>query len=102
MLLRAILVGEAAHATALLIGVLFVPTYALALGTVTGSRKLFEVTYLLMWYIGPVNGLPFLDFVGTTDAAAKGSIPLLYLGASLVLAIIALLSRWRQVAGGQS
>jgi len=102
MLLRAIFVGEVEHATALLIGILFVPTYALTLGTVTGSRKLFEVTYLLIWYIGPINGLPFLDFVGTTDAAAKGSIPLLYLVASLVLAIIALLSRWKQVAGGRS
>jgi len=102
MLLRAVLVGEVAHAAALLIGILFVPTYALALGTITGSRKLFEVTYLLMWYIGPVNGLPFLDFVGTTDAAAKGSVPLTYLVASLVLAGIALLSRWRQVAAGQS
>jgi hypothetical protein len=102
MLVRAIIVGEGAHATALLIGVLFVPTYALTLGTVTGSRKLFEVTYLLIWYIGPLNGLPFLDFVGTTDAAATGSVPLWFLVASLVLATVAALSKWRQVAGGRS
>jgi len=46
------------------IGVLFVPTLALTLGSLSGSKKLFEVIYMLWWYLGPINNIPFLDFLG--------------------------------------
>jgi len=100
-LFRAVIGGEVEQARALLVAVLFVPTLALAMGTVSGSKKLFEVTYLLIWYVGPVHGLPPLDYLGTTDIAVEGPIPSMYLAASLVLAIIAILWRRRQVAGGK-
>jgi hypothetical protein len=77
MLLRAAWGGEAAHLKALLVGALFVPTLALALGTASGTRKLFEMSYLLIWYLGPVNRLVPLDFPGVTPAAAAGTIPLI-------------------------
>jgi len=72
------------------------------LGTISGTRKLFEVTYLLIWYIGPAHGLPALDFLGATDTAVKGPISLTYLVVSLVLGIIALLWRRRQVRSGSN
>jgi hypothetical protein len=100
-LFRAVIGGEVEQARTLLIGVIFVPTLALALGMLSGSKKLFEVTYLLIWYVGPVHGLPPLDFLGTTDSALKGPIPSVYLAASLVLAITAILWRRKQVAGGK-
>ena len=98
MLIRALAAGESGQLGVLLAGVLFVPALALALGTVSGSRKLFEVAYLLLWYVGPVNGLPSLDFLGTTDAAAETSIPLVCVVSSLALLCIALLWRRRQRA----
>lgn len=96
MLIRALAAGESGQLGVMLTGVLFVPTLALALGTVSGSRKLFEVGYLLLWYVGPVNGFPSLDFLGTTDAAAETSIPLVCVLLSLALLCIALLWRRRQ------
>jgi hypothetical protein len=102
ILFRTFLGGEIQHARALLIGILFVPTFALALGTISGTRKFFEVTYLLIWYVGPVHGLPALDFLGTTDAAVRGSIPFTYTIVSLVLGIIAVLWRRRQVRVGSN
>jgi len=101
MLLRAAWGGEAAHLKALLVGALFVPTLALALGTASGTRKLFEMSYLLIWYLGPVNRLVPLDFPGVTHAAAAGTIPLIYLAISLVLLPAASLVRQRQVALGR-
>ena len=100
ILLRAFLGGETSHAIALLTGILFVPTFALALGTISGTRKLFEVTYLLIWYLGPVNGLPALDFLGTRDADVSGPSPFVYALISLVLGIVAVLWRRRQVRMG--
>lgn len=78
------------------------PTFALALGTISGTRKFFEVTYLLIWYVGPVQGLPALDYLGTTDAAVNGPSPLAYFLISLALGIIAVLWRRRQVRVGRN
>ncbi|RPJ20671.1 MAG: hypothetical protein EHM33_27980 [Chloroflexi bacterium] len=53
------------------IAVLLVPSFALMLGTWTGSSKVFEVVYLVIWYAGIANRLPALDFMGlTTEAIA--------------------------------
>jgi len=84
-----------------LVGALFVPTLALALGTVSGTRKLFEMVYLLIWYIGPINRSVPLDFLGVTHEAATGTIPLLYLAISLALLPATFLVRRRQVALGR-
>jgi hypothetical protein len=101
MLLRAVLSGDVAFARALLIGMLFVPTFALALGTISGSKKLFEVIYLLMWYVGPVNGLVPLDFLGATEAAATSSIPMVYLAVTVGLGITSILWRRKQASDGR-
>jgi hypothetical protein len=96
MLIRSLAAGDSDLFAALMIGIVFVPTLALALGTVSGSKKLFEVIYLIVWYIGPVNGLPPLDFLGAGEAAAGGSMPLVYLILSLGLIFIAFAWRRRQ------
>jgi hypothetical protein len=44
-----------------LAGALFVPTLALACGAVSGTTRLFEILYLVLWYIGPMNRTIF-DF----------------------------------------
>ncbi|WP_051051940.1 hypothetical protein [Paenibacillus sonchi] len=61
-------------------GLLFIPTLALALGTLGGSKKLFEVIYLLWWYMGPLNHVPSLDFLGVSDRN-----PMFYLMFSVLL-----------------
>lgn len=42
---------------------------ALAFGTLTGASRLFEAVYLIVWYLGPINGLPALDFSGSIATA---------------------------------
>ncbi|WP_281889303.1 hypothetical protein [Paenibacillus sp. YYML68] len=68
-----------------LVGVVFVPTMALALGGFSGSRKLFEVLYMLWWYLGPINDIPYLDFLG-----ASSSYPWLYLLMTLMFLLVSL------------
>ena len=38
----------------------FIPSLALMLGVVSGTRKIFEVTYVLLCYVGPLNGIAAL------------------------------------------
>jgi hypothetical protein len=70
----------------------FIPTLALALGVWSGSSKLFEVVYVLLWYTGPVNRIAPLDYMGVAGGSAS-----LFLVCTLVLALLAVAGRQRQI-----
>jgi hypothetical protein len=57
--------GETMRLVAGLAGALFIPSLALALGTLTSSRKPFEVIYVTWMYL-VLNEAGPLDFVGVT------------------------------------
>ena len=90
--------GDPGRASAVLVGALFVPSLALALGVWSSTPRLFEVTYLILWYIA-MNGAEALDFTGTVAAVWQPEITLAYLGASGTLLVLALIGRWRQMSG---
>jgi len=73
-----------------LAGALFVPTLALALGVWSGSSKLFEAVYTLWWYVGPMNHIPGLDFIGMARSQFSTQF---YLLATMALLMAAYLGR---------
>lgn len=81
------------------IGALFIPTLALALGVWSGTSKVFEVVYLFLWYIGPLNQTPSLDFMGAVPAAVRSGRPLLWLAVTVALGVASVAGRQRQLAG---
>jgi hypothetical protein len=97
--LRLAFTGNWPAAGAWLVGALFIPTFALALGVWSGSSKLFEVLYLFLWYIGPLNQTRPLDFMGAVPAAVNAGIPLVWLAATVALGVAGVAGRKRQVAG---
>jgi hypothetical protein len=72
------------------VGALFIPTLALALGVWSGGGKLFEVVYLLLWYLGPMQHVPGMDYLRA---------PLVYLVATALLGLAAVAGRKRQLQG---
>jgi hypothetical protein len=78
-------------------GALFIPTMALALGVWSGSSKLFEVLYLFLWYLGPANHLGDIDFMGAMGPLLPPRTPVVFLIATALLAVFALLGRQRQL-----
>jgi hypothetical protein len=97
VLVRFALTGHWSSLAALLVGVAFVPSMALALGTWSGSARLFEVLYLLLWYAGPMNRIPVLDYVGVTQPAAGAAPVVTFLVLAAAFAGLALLGRLRQL-----
>ena len=79
------------------VGALFIPSLALALGAWSGNGKPFEVVYLSMWYFGPMQGIMALDFMGALDETIATDVPLYYLGITIVLLGLAVVGRWRQI-----
>lgn len=65
VLVRYLLAGEMISAMGWLSGALFIPSLAIALGTLTGSSKAFEVLYVLWMYL-IIQKIPPLDFIGMT------------------------------------
>ncbi|QLH82911.1 hypothetical protein [Halosimplex pelagicum] len=61
------LAGDTAALGALLAGLAAAPALALAAGAWLGSARAFDTVYLLAWYLGPLQAVAPLDFVGATS-----------------------------------
>lgn len=88
--------GVAAHGAAggatVAAGILFVPIAAFASGRLSGSSRLFEAGYLLLWYVGPMNSVPMFDYTAGAPAGIGFDTAAGFLAAgALLLAAAALL-----------
>jgi ABC-type transport system involved in multi-copper enzyme maturation permease subunit len=91
-LTRFLLAGETFSALGWWTGALFIPSLALALGTLTGSSKAFEALYVPWVYLLTQNVLAF-DFIGRTPASPLGVYALL----TFFLLALSLFARQRQI-----
>jgi ABC-2 family transporter len=71
-----------------LAGALFIPSLALALGIWTKSSRPFEALFTALWYSGPLNRVPGLDFTGGANGTRTVEYACVYvlLAASLLAA----------------
>jgi ABC-type transport system involved in multi-copper enzyme maturation permease subunit len=98
VLLRLLIDGDVDGVFVWTAGALFIPSMALALGTWSGSNKAFQIGYMALWYIGPMQGVTTLDFMGLEpEAAVNDGVPLIFLGAAAVLVAMAFAGRVRQL-----
>jgi hypothetical protein len=93
-LVRYVLQGRPDQVLAWMSGVLFIPALATFLGTLTNSRRLFEVVYVAWMYL-ILNGQKPLDFVG----ASPGTPWLTYVLAAVMLFALAVLLRHLRQSG---
>ena len=94
---RLALAGDWASSLAVLIGALFVASFALALGCWSGTSKLFQAVYLFLWYLASVQGVIYVDFMGHFPQTVALGIPWLVAVVTLVLLVAAAFGRRRQV-----
>jgi hypothetical protein len=95
--MRLVIAGAWVNLLAWMVGALFIPSLALALGCWSGSSKLFEVVYTALWYVGPMNQVSALDFMGVTGESVTSGMPLVYLTCTVVLLGLAVLDRRRRL-----
>ena len=96
LLIRLALAGAWSAQGGLLVGILFVPSLAIALGCWSNGSKLFEGGYLFFWYLASVHGVPVFDFMGRIPPAREQGIPFLYLILTTLLLAVAVFGRKRQ------
>lgn len=86
-------VGDTVGLLAWFSGALFIPSLALAFGVWSNTSKVFEIVYLCLWYIGPLNNVPEVDYLGAHSGGNLG----FFLPLSVVLIVAAFVGRMRQV-----
>jgi hypothetical protein len=75
----------------------FIPTLALALGVVSRNQRLFQATYLMLWY-AVINRTSQVDFMGVSgDDQWRGS-ALVVAGAAALAALTLLIKHARHAA----
>lgn len=93
-----LLAGDLVSLAALGAGAVFVPALALCVGAWSGSTRPFEALYVVLWYIGPVNGVPSLDFMGVSGQAVEVGASGWFAVAAAALALLAWPGRGRRMS----
>lgn len=98
ILVRSLAAGQNAYAAALMVAAFLIPSVALAFGALSKSRRLFEVVYLIFWYVGSIEHLSAIDLLGTTEASVSAG-KLFTLGAlALIMLTAAFVARKMQLS----
>jgi hypothetical protein len=92
-IIRLTMDGDTVGLLGLLSGAFFIPSLALASGVWSGTSKLFEILYMLIWYLGPLNKLTKLDYIGSHGNGR----PEFFIPFSIVLVVLAFIGRARQI-----
>lgn len=71
---RSALAGTVGAVLGWIVGLLFLPPFALALGVWLGRPAVFEIVYLTAWYLGPVNGVEPVDYLGVRDPTVASGV----------------------------
>jgi hypothetical protein len=91
--LKLLIVGDMVGILAWLSGALFIPSLALALGVWSSNSKVFEVLYVALWYIGPMNKVNAVDYLGANSNGNLG----FFIPFSILLIVVAFIGRARQL-----
>ncbi len=90
---RLAIAGNSPGLLAWLAGALVLPSLALLLGVSSGTSKPFEGLLTTLWYIGPMNHTPGLDFTGAANGLHTISYAMVLLGLTVAFLLVALSMR---------
>lgn len=72
----------------LFIAITFTVSLAFFCGAFTGNKRMFEVLYPALWYMGPIQAALYLDFFGVNSQASwQAGVPYYFMAISLGLLI---------------
>ena len=95
--LRLLAAGNSSGLFAWFAGALFLPSLALALGVWSGTGKPYEGLLTAIWYVGPLNHTPGLDFTGAASGPRTIHYAFIYIVLSAALLLFAFFTRARQL-----
>lgn len=97
-LIKFLLAGEWLSIGLLLLGCFFVSTFALLCGSLSRTSRTFEIMFTVLWYIGPLQRNPNLDFIGINpEANIEVGSPVYFAITALMFILLSLWSKKKQL-----
>jgi len=94
--LRVIIEGDASLIPVFWVAAFFIPSLALGLGSISGSPRLFEIVYLVWWFLG-ANGVTPMDFMqGSRDVLHLPTLAI-YMFIAMLMFVLAVFGRQRKM-----
>jgi len=73
----------------LIIAISFTVSLAYFCGAFTGTKRMFEVLYPALWYVGPIQAALYVDFFGVnSEASWQAGIPYYFVAITVVLLLL--------------
>ncbi|WP_351008460.1 hypothetical protein [Shewanella sp. S1-58-MNA-CIBAN-0166] len=73
----------------LIIAISFTVSLAYFCGTFTGTKRMFEVLYPALWYMGPIQAALYVDFFGVNSQASwQAGVPYLFFATAIGLLML--------------
>jgi len=73
----------------LIIAISFTVSLAYFCGAFTGTKRMFEVLYPALWYIGPIQAALYFDFFGVNSQASwQAGVPYFFVAISISLLML--------------
>ena len=83
-------------------GIFFVNALGMFIGNVAKNSTAFEIIYTILWYVGMLNGLTSLDFLGLTKTAVSAHIPIVFFAVGIVLLIASIIIKNNRINTSQN
>ena len=96
LLLKVLFTGDLYGVYAIIGGAVFIPSFAITSGILTGGSKFFEVIFTIIVY-GILDGIPYIDFTGAIPGSRELGVANYLLTITALLLILAFLGRKRQI-----
>lgn len=83
------------------IGIFFVNSLGMFIGNIAKNSTAFEIAYIILWYVGILNGFTTFDFLGLTQNSGSEHIPIKFFAIGVILLIASItikrnrINRWK-------
>ena len=93
-IVRFVAIAEFILLIQLIIAISFTVSLAYFCGTFTGNKRMFEVLYPALWYLGPIKTALYVDFFGVNSQASwQVGVPYYFTAVSFILFITTVIKR---------
>ncbi|OPJ63998.1 hypothetical protein [Clostridium oryzae] len=97
IIIKFVLLRNFEGAAYIFMGAIFVNALGIFIGNFAKSSTAFEITYIILWYVGITNGVSGLNFLGTTQQAASSHTPIVFLFIGIILTIASIIIKNRRM-----
>lgn len=102
IIIKFIILSDFSRIMYISVGIFFVNTLGMFIGNVAKNSTTFEMIYTILWYVGMLNGLTSLDFLGLTKTAVSTHSPIMFFAVGIVILIASIIIKNNRINTSQN